>query len=39
MDLLAKAKAERGMATLLITHDLGIVAQFAERVAIMYAGP
>jgi len=38
MELLAKAKAERGMATLLITHDLGIVAQFAERVAIMYAG-
>jgi oligopeptide/dipeptide ABC transporter ATP-binding protein len=38
MALLAKAKAERGMATLLITHDLGIVAQFAEKVAIMYAG-
>ena len=38
MELLAKAKAERGMATLLITHDLGIVAQFADRVAIMYAG-
>jgi len=38
MELLAKAKAERGMATLLITHDLGIVAQFAEKVAIMYAG-
>ncbi len=38
MELLARAKAERGMATLLITHDLGIVAQFAERVAIMYAG-
>jgi oligopeptide/dipeptide ABC transporter ATP-binding protein len=38
MELLAKAKAERGMATLLITHDLGIVAEFADRVAIMYAG-
>jgi len=38
MELLAKAKAERGMATLLITHDLGIVAEFANRVAIMYAG-
>ena len=38
MDLLAGCKAERGMATLLITHDLGIVAQHADRVAIMYAG-
>jgi oligopeptide/dipeptide ABC transporter ATP-binding protein len=38
MELLAKAKAERGMATLLITHDLGIVAESADRVAIMYAG-
>ena len=38
MELLADCKAERGMATLLITHDLGIVAQHADRVAIMYAG-
>jgi oligopeptide/dipeptide ABC transporter ATP-binding protein len=38
MELLAGCKAERGMATLLITHDLGIVAQHADRVAIMYAG-
>ncbi len=38
MELLAKAKAERGMAILLITHDLGMVAEFADRVAIMYAG-
>jgi len=38
MDLLAKLKAERRMATLLITHDLGIVASNAERVAVMYAG-
>jgi oligopeptide/dipeptide ABC transporter ATP-binding protein len=38
MELLADCKAERGMATLLITHDLGIVAQYANRVAIMYAG-
>jgi len=38
MQLLADCKAERGMAILLITHDLGVVAQYADRVAIMYAG-
>ena len=38
MDLLGKIKAERNMATLLITHDLGVVAENADRVAIMYAG-
>jgi peptide/nickel transport system ATP-binding protein/oligopeptide transport system ATP-binding protein len=38
MDLLATIKEERGLATVLITHDLGIVAQFAERAAVMYAG-
>jgi oligopeptide/dipeptide ABC transporter ATP-binding protein len=38
MELLAACKAERGMAILLITHNLGVVAQHADRVAIMYAG-
>ncbi|KIH76433.1 peptide/nickel transport system ATP-binding protein [Geoalkalibacter ferrihydriticus] len=38
MDLLRNLKEERQMATLLITHDLGIVAQNADQVAIMYAG-
>jgi oligopeptide/dipeptide ABC transporter ATP-binding protein len=38
MDLLAQVKQERGLATILITHDLGIVSQFAERAAVMYAG-
>jgi peptide/nickel transport system ATP-binding protein len=38
LDLLAKLQAERGMALLLITHDLGIVAKIAHRVAVMYAG-
>jgi len=38
LDLLAKLQRERGMALLLITHDLGIVAKMADRVAVMYAG-
>jgi peptide/nickel transport system ATP-binding protein len=38
LDLLAKLQAERGMALLLITHDLGVVAKMAQRVAVMYAG-
>jgi oligopeptide/dipeptide ABC transporter ATP-binding protein len=38
MDLLARVKQERGLAVLLITHDLGIVSQFAQRAAVMYAG-
>jgi len=38
LDLLAKLQAERGMTILLITHDLGVVASMASRVAVMYAG-
>lgn len=38
MDLLDQIKREHNMATLLITHDLGVVAENADRVAIMYAG-
>ena len=38
LELLAKLQRERGMAMLLITHDLGIVAGMAHRVAVMYAG-
>ena len=38
LDLLSKLQRERGMALLLITHDLGIVAQMADRVAVTYAG-
>ena len=38
MDLLARIKQERGLAVILITHDLGIVSQFADRAAVMYAG-
>ncbi|SHI48450.1 peptide/nickel transport system ATP-binding protein [Malonomonas rubra DSM 5091] len=38
MDLLQRLKQERQMATLLISHDLGVVAGNADRLAIMYAG-
>ena len=38
LDLLDRLKAELGMAVVLITHDLGIVAEHADRVAVMYAG-
>ena len=36
--LLAELQAGRGMGMLLITHDLGVVARMAHRVAVMYAG-
>ncbi len=38
LDLLRRLRKELGMAVLLITHDLGVVAETADRVAVMYAG-
>jgi peptide/nickel transport system ATP-binding protein len=38
LDLIRRLASERGTAVLLITHDMGIVANMAERVAVMYAG-
>jgi oligopeptide/dipeptide ABC transporter ATP-binding protein len=38
LDLVRKLQAETGTAVILITHDLGVVAEMAERVLVMYAG-
>jgi peptide/nickel transport system ATP-binding protein len=38
LDLMRKIQQRKHMAILLITHDLGVVAEMAQRVAVMYAG-
>jgi oligopeptide/dipeptide ABC transporter ATP-binding protein len=38
LDLIAKLRTELGTAVIMITHDLGVVAETAERVIVMYAG-
>ena len=38
LDLLRKLRDERGMALLFITHDLGVIAEIADDVAVMYHG-
>ncbi|MER9895104.1 ABC transporter ATP-binding protein [Mesorhizobium sp. M0119] len=38
LDLLAELQVQRGMGILFVTHNLGVVAEIADRVAVMYAG-
>ena len=38
MELLAELQTERGMGLILISHDLGVVAEVADRILVMYAG-
>ena len=38
LDLLLRLQRERGMALVLITHDMGVVAEIADRVVVLYAG-
>ncbi len=38
VDLLLRLREERGMSVLLVTHDLGLVAEVADSVAVMYGG-
>ncbi|HZU15791.1 MAG TPA: ABC transporter ATP-binding protein [Candidatus Dormibacteraeota bacterium] len=38
LDLLRRLQAELGMAVIIVTHDLGVIAEMAHRVLVMYAG-
>src|SRR3954470_19670562 len=38
LDLLRNLQRERGMALVLITHNMGVVSEMAQRIAVMYAG-
>jgi oligopeptide/dipeptide ABC transporter ATP-binding protein len=38
LELIAQMRQELGMSVVLITHDLGVVAEYCDRVAVMYAG-
>ncbi len=38
MDLIAELGAEQGMSTLLITHDLGMAAEYCDQIVVMHAG-
>lgn len=38
LELIARIRSQLGMSVVLITHDLGVVAEYCERVVVMYAG-
>ena len=38
LDLIRKLQTERGMSIMMITHDLGVIAEVAKYVVVMYAG-
>lgn len=38
LELINKLKKERNLSIIFITHDLGVVANMADRIAVMYAG-
>ena len=39
IQLLKRVCKDRGAAVMLITHDMGVIAETCDRVAVMYAGP
>ena len=38
LDIIKRLRRERGMSVILVTHDLGVIAESVDRVAVMYAG-
>ncbi|BAA81273.2 dipeptide ABC transporter, ATP-binding protein DppD [Aeropyrum pernix K1] len=38
MDLMKKLQEERGLTVMLVTHDIGLAAEYSDRIAVMYAG-
>ncbi len=38
LDLLGELRSQLGMAVILVTHDLGVIAGHTDRAAVMYAG-
>jgi ABC-type dipeptide/oligopeptide/nickel transport system ATPase component len=38
LELLDELQARHGLAIVLITHDMGVIAQMAQQVLVMYAG-
>jgi oligopeptide/dipeptide ABC transporter ATP-binding protein len=38
LELIGRIRTELGMSVVLITHDLGVVSEYSDRVAVMYAG-
>ncbi|BAN90884.1 ABC transporter ATP-binding protein [Aeropyrum camini] len=38
MDLMKRLQEERGLTVLLVTHDIGLAAEYSDRIAVMYAG-
>src|SRR5690606_1772081 len=38
LDIIRRLRDERGMAIMFITHDLGVIAEIADEVAVMYRG-
>jgi peptide/nickel transport system ATP-binding protein len=38
LEIVKRVHAERGLTTLIVTHDMGVIAEVADRLAVMYGG-